>query len=266
MKFIPFQTIAVFTKKELNFTGNPAACVYLEGPMEDPELQRVARQLNFPATSFIWKEEGGDIFSIRWFAPDEEIGLCGHGSAAAAVFLGTRFDTHQPIRLRYNSGEVSVFWKNDKTFSIEMEPIPLQKEIEAPEAIQQGLGIPIMAMYETDNKHLILTDRESTVRNMRPDFKKLKESSIFGYTITAPGDHVDFVSRTLVPHVLQLEDHATGSSHAILAPYWADKLHKDMMESVQLSSRGGAFIVEITEGKVIMSGEYEVLDKGNISV
>lgn len=264
MKFLPFQIISVFTQNEINFKGNPAACVFLDSPLDETELQRIAKELDLPATSFIWKEEGEEAYRIRWFAPDEEIGLCGHGSAAAAVFLGTRFDTHQPIRFRYNSGEVIVIWKSDKTFSIEMDPIPIRKEIEVPEAIKHGLGIPIIAMYETDNKHLILTDKESSVRNMQPDFGKLRESEIFGYAITAPGDHVDFVSRSLVPHVLQLEDHATGSSHAILVPFWAEKLYKNLMESLQLSPRGGAFIGELKDRKVILSGEYEILDHGSI--
>lgn len=266
MKFIPFQTIAVFTQKELNFTGNPAACAFMEVPLEDAEFQRIAKEINLPATSFIWQEENKEDYMIRWFAPDGEIGLCGHGSGAAAVFLGMRLGIHQPIRLQYPSGEVIVTWKKEETFSIELDPIYIIKEIEVPEAIKAGLGIPIIAMYETGNKHLILTDRESSLRNMRPDFGKLRESPIFGYAITAKGDQVDFVSRTLVPHVQQLEDHATGSSHAFLAPFWADKLLKDMMESHQLSPRGGAFIIEVKEDKVILSGEYEVLDKGNISV
>lgn len=266
MKYIPFQTIAVFTQNELEFTGNPAACVYLESPLEELEMQRIAMELNYPATSFIWQESEGEAFNIRWFAPDAEIGLCGHGSAAAAVYLGTRFDIRGPVKLQYPAGEVTVSWKKDETFTLEMDPIAIIKEIEVPEAIQLGLSIPIIAMYETGNKHLILTDRESSVRNMQPNFEKLRESPIFGYAITAKGDQVDFVSRTLVPHVLQLEDHATGSSHAFLAPFWAEKLHKEMMESHQLSPRGAAFIIEVNNGKVILSGEYEVLGKGNISI
>jgi PhzF family phenazine biosynthesis protein len=266
MTLIPFQTMAVFTKNKINFKGNPAACVFLDTPLDKTAMQHMAKDLNLPATSFIWKKEKEEDFKIRWFAPDEEIDLCGHGSAAAAVFLGIRFDTHQPIRLRYNSGEIIAYWNEDGTFSIELDPIPIRKEIEVPEAIQKGLGIPINGMYETDNKHLILTDRESTVGNMQPDFDLLRESEIFGYTVTAPGDQVDFVSRTLVPHVLQLEDHATGSSHAILVPFWAKALKKNHLQSLQLSPRGGAFMGEMKDRKVILSGEYEILDNGNISL
>src|SRR5690606_15604599 len=149
--------------------------------------QRIAKELNMPATSFIWNGERDGEYNIRWFAPDGEIDLCGHGSAAAAVYLGSRFGTHQSLRLKYNPGEITVIWKDNNTFSIALDPIPVKKEIEIPEAIQKGLGIPIVAMYETGNKHLLITDRESSLRNMEPDFEWLRKSDIFGYAITAPG-------------------------------------------------------------------------------
>ncbi|HLU89279.1 MAG TPA: PhzF family phenazine biosynthesis protein [Cyclobacteriaceae bacterium] len=266
MKFIPFQIISVFTEKQRKIQGNPAACLLLDGPRKEEDYLRIAREFNMPATSFIWEGEKDQEYNIRWFAPDGEIDLCGHGSAAAAVYLGKRFDTHQPIRLRYPRGEVSVVWEEDDTFSIVLDPIFIKNEVEIPEAIKSGLGIPLTAMYKTDNKHLILTDKESSLRDMRPDYEVLRQSDIFGYAITAPGDEVDFVSRSLVPHVLQLEDHATGSSHAILTPYWAETLNKDHMRSLQLSPRGGSFNCAILDGKVHLSGKYEVLDQGNISI
>jgi len=266
MKFVPFQIISVFSQKGNDIQGNPASCLLLDAPLNESSYQRIAKELNQPATSFIWKEEGENAFNIRWFAPDGEINLCGHGSAAAAVYLGSRFETHQPIRLKYNPGEITVVWKDDNTFSIELDPIPIRKEMEIPGPIQTGLGIPILTMYETGNKHLIITDSESSLSNMKPDFHRLRQSDIFGYAITAPGDRVDFVSRSLVPHVLQLEDHATGSSHAILVPYWAKRLSKHFMQSLQLSPRGGAFNCELKGNKVMLSGEYEILDKGNVSI
>lgn len=266
MRFIPFQIISVFTDHSRGFQGNPAACVYLDSPMGETEMKAIAKQLKMPATSFIWQEGNKEGHEIRWFAPDGEIDLCGHGSAAAAVYLGARFNTHKPIHLTYKTGEMAVSWNKDETFSVELEPIPVGKEIDTPEAIQAGLGIPILGMYETENKHLILTDRESSVKNMQPDFERLRESDIFGYAITAQGDAVDFVSRTLVPHVLQLEDHATGSSHAILVPFWANRLEKDRMTALQLSPRGGAFHCALKEGRVVLTGKYEILNQGTVSI
>ena len=64
---------------------------------------------------------------------------------------------------------------------------------------------------------------------MTPDFQKLRTMEMFGYIVTAPSssEEIDFVSRTIIPHVQQLEDPATGSSHAALVPFWANKLNKN---------------------------------------
>ncbi len=97
---------------------------------------------------------------------------------------------------------------------------------------------------------------------MRPDFAKLRESEIFGYAVTAPGDQVDFVSRTIVPHVQQLEDHATGSSHAALTPFWAERLNKNQMQALQLSRRGGRFVCSLEGDQVTLEGKFSVLARG----
>jgi predicted PhzF superfamily epimerase YddE/YHI9 len=187
--------------------------------------------------------------------PDEEIELCGHGAAATGIYLGTKENTN-PVTLNYLNGAIKVALNGG--FEMELKTIPQKKSIEAPSAIVEGLGIPILEMWETENKHLILTENEERLKNMQPDFDRLRESGIFGYTITAPGDKVDFVSRTLVPHVQQLEDHATGSSHAILVPFWSKKLGKMKMVSHQLSSRGGLFLSSLDQDLVTLGGEYVI--------
>ncbi len=246
--------IAVFTARELGFRGNPAAVLLSKSRLSDKEMQDQARKIGMPATSFIVEDKEGN-FRVRWFAPDAEIGLCGHGAAAAGIFLANETG-HEKINLLYDGGTISVELKGN-AFFMTLEGIPLKKRMEVPQAIKDGLRIPILEMYETENKHLIVTDSEASVAQMKPDLPRLRQSSIFGYVVTGPGDRVDFVSRTLVPHVQQLEDHATGSSHALLVPYWVAKLAKSRMESYQLSPRGGRFFSEWKEGKVVLSGNFE---------
>ena len=246
--------ISVFTAREFGFTGNPAAVVLTRKRLEDQEMQQQAAALDLPATSFVFIDNN-DNCNVSWFAPDEKIELCGHGAAAAGIFLSKYLDKPE-ITLHYQGGEINVAVLED-TFSMRLEAIPLLKLItDCPLPLKEGLGIPVLAIYETANKHLILTDSESSVKNMKPDFERLRDSEIFGYAITAPGEEVDFVSRTLVPHVGQLEDFATGSSHAMLVPFWSEKLKKRRMISNQLSNRGGRFISSISGNKVLLSGEF----------
>jgi predicted PhzF superfamily epimerase YddE/YHI9 len=57
--------------------------------------------------------------------------------------------------------------------------------------------------------------------------------------MTAKGEKYDFVSRGFAPSVGIDEDPVTGSSHAIIAPFWGEKLNKKNLTARQLSSRPG---------------------------
>jgi PhzF family phenazine biosynthesis protein len=251
--------ITVFTDKEMGYKGNPAAIVLSKELMEEEQMQQQAAKLDLPATSFVYIDNNGNNH-VRWFAPDAEINLCGHGAAAAGIFLAG-YQKKKDVTLYYKGGDIKVTVLKEN-FSMTLDGISTSRLLpECPLPIKEGLGIPVLAIYETANKHLIITDSESTVKNMRPDFERLRDSEIFGYAVTAPGDKVDFVSRTLVPHVKQLEDYATGSSHAMLVPYWSERLHKKEMLAHQLSKRGGRFTTKIHGNKVVLSGAYEIIDQ-----
>ncbi|MGH2632255.1 MAG: PhzF family phenazine biosynthesis protein [Tepidiformaceae bacterium] len=43
--------------------------------------------MNLSETAFLWPDESGDGFSIRWFTPSVEVALCGHATLASAHIL-----------------------------------------------------------------------------------------------------------------------------------------------------------------------------------
>ncbi len=260
---IQFSIYQVFSDLKFGDRGNTAAVVLLNEPIPAEKMQSLAADLNQPATSFLWKESGH--WHVRWFAPDEEIGLCGHGAFASFAFLKDEEMMDPFLSMKYSDGAIEG-WRNSSGITIGLQTIVRMKKIDPPEPILKGLGIPIIEMYETSNKHLILTDTESSITAMKPDFNVLRASDIFGYAVTAPGDQTDFVSRTLVPHVGQLEDHATGSSHAILTPYWAEKLNKNRMVARQLSLRGGYFRCELNGDLVKLGGGHEKIASGQLNL
>jgi PhzF family phenazine biosynthesis protein len=261
---LTYETIAVFTDPKLAYRGNPSAVVFTEKALGEPEMQEIASQLRQPATTFLYPSKNAHTFYVRWFAPDAEIELCGHGAAAAIVYIGEKFD-HQSIKLIYGNGELhGNYHQGQSHFALKISPIPVQEEILVPQPIMDGLGIPILAMYATANKHIILTDSEESIRKMQPDFARLRDSEFFGYAVTAQGNQVDFVSRTLVPHVQQLEDFATGSSHAMLAPFWVSRLGKRPMVAHQLSARGGVFHLSWELDQLVLGGTFDREGQGVI--
>ena len=259
-----FQLIQVFDNPSLKFRGNTSVVILLEKPISGEKMQQIAADQLQPATTFLWPAEGENEYNVRWFAPDAEIGLCGHGTAAAGAFLENLHDKKGKFSLHYKDGSLEVETLPGSAIRMSLPMIPVLHELEVPEAIMSGLNIPIKGFYATDNKYIILTDNEECVKMMKPDFSKLRESGIFGYAVTAEGDTADFVSRTLVPHVHQLEDPATGSSHAALFPFWKNKLGKTKMEAYQLSIRGGHFSGEVNDNTVLLTGHYKLLATGKI--
>lgn len=254
--------LKVFTMQSMGFEGNTSAVVLLDDKKPEKELQQIASDFNQPATTFLWRKAEGE-FAVRWFAPDAEIGLCGHGSAAALAFLN-RFENQEKASLHYNNGKISGK-ANEKEFSFFIDPIEvISHTANAPKGLEKALGLEVLEYFQTSNKDIVLVESESVLRHMKPDFQALAKLEPFGYAVTAPGDKVDFVSRTLVPKVQQLEDHATGSSHAALTPFWSERLRKDKLTALQLSKRGGYFNCEMAMNKVRLSGEYAVFAEGNI--
>ncbi len=250
-----FSIITVFHDRENGYKGNSASVILLDSEPNEASMSAWAEELNQPATSFLWPVKEGH-YQVRWFAPDGEIDLCGHGSLAAAAFL-KHFREEEKAILHYRNGHVKV-GSDQAGYYLWINPIEVIDHGNAPIGLEEALGVTIHDYFSTSNKDLVVLRSEAELKAMKPNFKALAELEPFGYTVTATGDEVDFVSRTLVPKVQQLEDHATGSSHAILTPFWSERLMKDKMEARQLSPRGGVFQCEMHMNQVLLRGKAKV--------
>ena len=76
--------IDAFTDKLFN--GNPAAVCPLDHWLEDEILQKIAIENSLAETAFFVQLEN-DHFHLRWFTPEIEIDLCGHGTLATAFVI-----------------------------------------------------------------------------------------------------------------------------------------------------------------------------------
>lgn len=256
------KTYQVFSDVKENLYGNTSSVILPDYRLSELQMQRIASDFCQPATTFLFSRGKENEYEVRWFAPDAEINLCGHGSMAAIAFLSDYLNSEETFNLHSQGGVISGKKLRNNITAISLDAIEVTKELEIPEYLKEGLGVDIEAYFETNNKNIVLLKSEQDVKNLKPDFSILRQSETFGYVATAPGEKVDFVSRTFVPHVQQLEDPATGSSHAVLVPFWAGKTGKSKMDALQLSSRGGKFGCEIKNNIVTLSGEYKVIFEG----
>jgi predicted PhzF superfamily epimerase YddE/YHI9 len=108
---------------------------------------------------------------------------------------------------------------------------------------------------------------ENTLRKLQPVSLALLATVKAGAllaTAKTESPPYDFVSRFFAPGMGVLEDPVTGSMHATLAPFWAERLNKTKLLAFQASERGGELRCNVVDGRVILSGSCALYMRGEI--
>lgn len=247
MKIKQYQVDAFATR---TFEGNPAAVCLLEAWLDDGLLQAIAEENNLSETAFFVPSEKG--YKLRWFTPVKEVDLCGHATLAAAhVIFETLGYAKQVITFETRSGDLFVERKGKR---LEMDfPASPPTPRELPAILAEGLGQRPIEILAADD-YMAVFDDEAAIRAITPNQALLSQLDLRGVIVTAPGLDVDFVSRFFAPKFGIPEDPVTGSAHCALAPYWANRLGKNILTAKQLSRRGGDLICEVKANRVTLSG------------
>lgn len=232
------------------FQGNPAAVVPLEAWPDDALLQAIASENNLSETAYC--VPAGTGFELRWFTPVAEVDLCGHATLATAHVLYAHLGYRAPrVAFATRSGELQVARAgNGYQMDFPGEAMPV---LEAPAALVEALSVmPVAVRGGSD--YLVILDSEAAVRDLAPDFQRLRQLERRGVIVSAPGDDCDFVSRCFYPRLGIDEDPVTGSAHCALAVYWAEQLGRASLRARQLSRRGGSIDCEVQGDRVLLTG------------
>ena len=264
MTAVRLRTVDSFTDHP--FTGNPAAVVVLDQTPSDAWMAALARETAVSDTAFIIREAPPDAdYRLRWFTPGAEVDLCGHATLAAAHCL---FDdgASAPIRFATRSGVLTVSRHVDGSIVMDFPSWP-PTQIDSPAGLATALGAPVQWTGLTDNNFFLICvmANEAAVRLLNPDLTKLASLDPPAFIVTAAADAgqaYDFVSRLFAPAVGIAEDPVTGSSHTVLAPYWAPRLGKTSMTGFQASARSGFVHVELRKGRVAIMGRAVTVTDG----
>ena len=267
MAEVRIRTVDSFTDRP--FTGNPAAVVLLDGAPPDGWMAAVARETNVSDTGFVIREELLDAdFRLRWFTPAVEVDLCGHATLASAHCL-FEDGVKGPIRFATRSGVLTVSQRADGSLAMDFPAWP-PTEIEAQRATAVALGAPVEWTGRTSNGFFLLAllADERSVRGLSPDLTAVCELDASAVIVTAvadSGQRYDFVSRLFAPSAGIPEDPVTGSSHTVLAPFWAGRLGRTSLVGLQASSRSGKVGVELNGDRVTIIGRAITVLDGALS-
>ena len=256
---LPIYQIDAFTSSI--FSGNPAAIVTLEERITSKLMQKIAMENNLSETAFIVKTQQG--YEIRWFTPLCEVDLCGHATLAAAHLILFHLEPNRDeITFFSKSGNLNVK-KENELLAINL-PSWQNKKTDIPEILSEALGKKPLEVYKSDDL-MAIYEKEEDIKNLNPDFIKLKEIDTRGIIVTAPGDQVDFVSRFFAPAIGVNEDPVTGSAHTKLTPYWSAKTGKKELNAKQLSNRSGKLFCRNNGDYVQLLGYARIYLTGEIT-
>lgn len=250
------------------FSGNQAAVCIIEKDNWLPEslMQNIARENNFSETAFVFHDKE-NFYKLRWFTPGGEIDFCGHATLGTAFVLFNFYcKNYDELIFDSKIGKLYVT-KNNDLFEMNF-PINEYKPLKVSHEMEDAIGAKISEAYLCRDLMLVL-ENERTVRELKPDFEKLKLIDGLCIAVTAKGDEkFDTISRVFAPKLNVKEDPVTGSTHCMIAPFWAERLGKNKLISYQASERGGFLFPEVDfENKRIkISGKAVLFAESNINL
>ena len=260
---LPIFQVDAFAEKP--FTGNPAAVMPLDHWLDDAVMQAIAAENNLSETAFTVPSERDDAdYDLRWFTPTMEVPLCGHATLAAGHIL-----MHgRQVRFATKSGGLTVARDEDdeSLLKLDLPAAPLRQVSEPHLCEALGLAPRPLWLAEGCNDSIIVpVDSEADVRGASPDFAALGMIHRMAI-VTALGDTQDIVSRVFVPYAGIDEDPVTGSAHAALVPYWAERLGRHRFTALQASKRTGLLDCELKGDRVILGGHAVTVIEGYFQI
>ncbi len=149
---------------------------------------------------------------------------------------------------------------------LDLPAAPLE-ETREPE-LCRALGLPDSPVWLAtgcNDAAIIAVADEAAVRAVAPDFAALRAIHRMAI-VTAPGDEHSVASRVFVSYCGIDEDPVTGSAHAALVPFWAERLGRTHFTALQASKRTGILHCELRGDRVILGGHCVTVIEGHFQI
>ena len=256
---MPFTVVDAFTDRP--FAGNPAAVMLLDAWPDDALLQSIALEHNLSETAFAVPMAGEADYELRWFTPTVEIAMCGHATLASGHLLMGERDA---VRFATRKAGVLIVRRDGDGYTLDL-PVTRVAEARDP-ALLAALGCEgqvFASVSGAQETSIILLADAAAVRACAPDMAALSACHVMAI-VTAPGDVADVVSRVFVPAWGVDEDPVTGSAHAALAPFWAERLGRERFTAFQASARGGFLTCTLAGDRAVLGGQCVTVMRGEL--
>jgi PhzF family phenazine biosynthesis protein len=252
------------------FEGNPAAVVPLTTWPQDSLLQSIAAENNLAETAYIVACDGH--WEIRWFTPTSEVALCGHATLASAhvVFKHLNWQADEITFETRESGTLRVSRCDGDRLAMSFPAISVAPDDALTEvsAALDRTPTSVWKGYYSEHQFDLLAvfDSMEDVAALNPDASLFSALGSRGIIATSAATEFDFVSRYFAPAFGIPEDPVTGSAHCLLAPFWGNRLDKNVLQARQISERSGILECRLVADRVELVGSAIDYMKGTLSV
>jgi PhzF family phenazine biosynthesis protein len=264
MTILPYYHVDAFADRP--FTGNQAAVMPLDAWLDDAVLQAIGEENNFAETAFVVPDASGEAdFELRWFTPAVEIALCGHATLASGHVLLGQLADRDNLTFRTRTAGMLEVHRDGAGYRLAL-PAYSPEPADLPDWTRHLGETPMERHFHPGRYHLLLFASAAEVLALSPDYKALLPLGNEQFICTAPGDGhssgADVVSRVFVPGGGVDEDSVTGSAHAVLTPFWANRLGRESFTAYQASTRGGHVGCTLDGDRAWLSGQCVTVVEG----
>ncbi len=261
---VPYFHVDAFTATPLK--GNQAAVMMLEAWPDDATLQAIGAENMFAETAFLVPDlTGAADFELRWFTPAAEVAMCGHATLASGHVVLAKDPMRGRVTFATRKVGILEVARDGDFYALSLPAMPT-----APAAFDDavpllGAAVP-QDVCRGGEYNIFLYASVADVMVLTPDFKALAAFGDVQFIATALGhghaSGADVVSRVFVPGVGVDEDAATGSAHAALTPFWAQRLGRAAFSAHQASARGADFACRLEGDRAMLGGSCVTVVEG----
>jgi predicted PhzF superfamily epimerase YddE/YHI9 len=249
------------------FAGNPAAVLLLDHWLADDLMLAIAQENNLAETAFVKRRSDGE-WDLRWFAPLHEVDFCGHATLATAHVLLAETDLggDAPLVFHTRVGPLRVSRCGDG-YRLDIPCLPPVSLEALPVEITNVFARSPVSIFRNFENIFADLGSADAVRRFIPDLAAIARLGSVGLVVTgqeSEDGRAHFVSRYFAPGAGIPEDPVTGSIHATLVPYWANKLGMDRLQAFQASKRGGWLQCELADNRVVLIGNAVTFMKATV--
>ncbi len=264
MRKVPFSVYDAFTDKA--FGGSQAGIVLEADGIDSATRLKIAQELGFPATCFVYEFNNNSI-TVRFQSTEQEYSMCGHGTICLMTrmidmgILDWQDRKIMNVELVVNStiAPVEIHRQKDGRALVMLDIQPPQFNIEVPDP---QILAPLLGIKPDDYdkelpfekacgdfNHLVVpvTSIESMGR-IAPDFSNLKKycldnkiDTVATFSREVKQSGYDIHVRDFCPAVGVAESAAAGTTNAALTSYLIrhDLMHADTIGQIRVMAEQG---------------------------